>query len=164
MPGSQSGGAKYRADRGRIVERVKRIIAAAGFQARDGLCAVEARPPIGWDKGQAALQIVRQWYGPAWSERVRVVYAGDSSKRKIRLMANEGIEVHPFIVKEFPSRPVEFDIPSGAVQTGELNLSWYREPGLGGNGRGCQISEVWLIKTGSKPSLPSTGGRDADKR
>ena len=92
--------------------------------------------------------------------KIRVVYAGDSSKRKIRLMANEGIEVHPFIVKEFPSRPVEFDIPPGAVQTGELNLSWYREPGLGGNGRGCQISEVWLIK----PNLPSTGGRDADKR
>jgi len=96
--------------------------------------------------------------------QIRVVYAGDSSKRKIRLMANEGIEVHPFIEKEFPFRPVEFDIPSRAVQTGELNLSWYREPGLGGNGRGCQISEVWLIKTGSNPNLPSTGGRDADKR
>jgi hypothetical protein len=25
-------------------------------------------------------------------------------------------------------------------------LSWYRTPGLGGNGRGCQVAEVWLIK------------------
>ena len=78
--------------------------------------------------------------------KIRVVYAGDSPKRKIRLMANDGIEVHPFIVKESPFRPVEFDIPSAAVRTGDLNLSWYREPGLGGNGRGCQIAEVWLIK------------------
>jgi trehalose 6-phosphate synthase/phosphatase len=38
---------------------------------------VEARPPIGWDKGRAVLHILRARYGPAWSERVRVVYVGD---------------------------------------------------------------------------------------
>jgi len=25
-------------------------------------------------------------------------------------------------------------------------LQWHREPGRGDNGRGCQVSEVWLIK------------------
>jgi len=29
---------------------------------------------------------------------------------------------------------------------GQLELRWSREPGLGGNGRGCQVSEVWLIR------------------
>jgi hypothetical protein len=25
-------------------------------------------------------------------------------------------------------------------------LNWTQEPGAGGNGRGCQVAEVWLIK------------------
>ena len=33
---------------------------------------------------------------------------------------------------------------------GELTLRWYREPGQGGNGRGCQVAEVWLIKQHDK--------------
>jgi hypothetical protein len=78
--------------------------------------------------------------------KVRVVYAGDAPKRSIRLLANNRIEIHPLIKKEFPYRPVEFDIPREATQDGTLELSWFREQGLGGNGRGCQVSEVWLIK------------------
>jgi hypothetical protein len=78
--------------------------------------------------------------------KVRVLYAGDSPKKTIRLVANDTIEIHPLIQKPFPYRPLEFDIPAAATQTGELNLSWFREPGLGGNGRGCQVSELWLIR------------------
>jgi hypothetical protein len=78
--------------------------------------------------------------------RVRVVYAGDAPNRKIRLVANDGVEVHPLIAKPSPFRPVEFALPPAATATGELNLSWLGEPGLGGNGRGCQVSEVWLLK------------------
>jgi hypothetical protein len=61
-------------------------------------------------------------------------------------VANDGIEIHPYIAKPFPFKPLEFAIPSTATQHGELVLSWYAEPGLGGNGRRCQLSEVWLIK------------------
>ena len=78
--------------------------------------------------------------------QVRVLYAGDSPKKTIRLVANDTIQIHPLIQKPFPYRPLEFDIPAAATQTGELNLSWFREPGLGGNGRGCQVSELWLIR------------------
>jgi hypothetical protein len=78
--------------------------------------------------------------------KIRVMYVGDSPKRKIRLVANGSMEIHPMITKEFPYKPVEFDIPPAATQGGELVLSWTREPGLGGNGRGCQVSEIWLIK------------------
>ena len=83
---------------------------------------------------------------PAAHYRVRVVYAGDSRRRKMRLVANDGIEVHPLMPKPFPFKPAEFPIPAAATASGELTLSWYGEPGLGGNGRGCQVSEVWLIK------------------
>lgn len=78
--------------------------------------------------------------------KIRIVYAGDSPRQKIRLMAADGIEIHPFIEKAFPIRPQEFDIPRNATQRGELDLSWFREPKQGGNGRGCQVAEVWLIK------------------
>ncbi len=91
--------------------------------------------------------------------RIRVVYAGDSPGRKIRLVGRASrparvlqnpppteIEIHPLMLKPQPVRPIEFDIPRAATSSGELNLSWYREAGLGGNGRGCQVAEVWLIK------------------
>jgi hypothetical protein len=78
--------------------------------------------------------------------KVRVVYSGDSPEMKIRLVAAENNEVHPFIAKPLPLRPLEFDIPLDATRTGDLTLRWFREPGLGGNGRGCQVAEVWLIK------------------
>ncbi|MGE0518242.1 MAG: bifunctional alpha,alpha-trehalose-phosphate synthase (UDP-forming)/trehalose-phosphatase [Candidatus Binatia bacterium] len=57
--------------------RARAAIVAAGFQPRDALCALEARPPIGWDKGQAVLHVLRRLYGHAWSESVRVIYIGD---------------------------------------------------------------------------------------
>jgi hypothetical protein len=78
--------------------------------------------------------------------RVRVVYAGDSPRIKIRLAANEGLEIHPFLEKPAPVRPLEFDLPPAATASGTLTLHWTREPGGGGNGRGCQVSEVWLMK------------------
>ncbi len=83
---------------------------------------------------------------PTGQYKIRVVYAGDSPRQKIRLAANGDIEIHPFIEKAAPYRPMEFDVPHEATQNGELNLAWTREPGQGGNGRGCDVAEIWLIK------------------
>jgi len=83
---------------------------------------------------------------PSARYKIRILYAGDSPKRSIRLVANGTLEIHPMIKKEFPYRPVEYDLPPEATRSGILELSWTRETGLGGNGRGCQVSEVWLIK------------------
>ena len=80
--------------------------------------------------------------------KIRVVYGGDNFERKIRLVANGGIEIHPFITTPYPIEPLEFAIPSGIIKDGELVLSWTGEQGLGGNGRTCEVSEVWLIKVG----------------
>ncbi|MCZ6784073.1 MAG: trehalose-phosphatase, partial [Proteobacteria bacterium] len=65
------------ARRARLLERARSIITTAGFQARDAIEAIEARPPIGWDKGRAVLHILRARYGLGWSELVRVIYVGD---------------------------------------------------------------------------------------
>lgn len=82
---------------------------------------------------------------PLAQYKVRVVYAGENTPG-IRLAADDQYEVHPFIRKEFPPKPVEFDIPAAATQDGQLSLKWYRTPGLGGSGRGCQVAEVWLVR------------------
>jgi Glycosyl hydrolase family 20, domain 2 len=82
--------------------------------------------------------------------KIRITYAGDSPNIKMRLVAqgpaNDNIEIHPLITKPNPIAPLEFEIPKAATQSGELNLSWSREASLGGNGRGNQVAEVWLIK------------------
>ncbi len=88
---------------------------------------------------------------PNASYRVRVVYGGDSLQKPIRLMANDTIEIHPLMPKPQPIKPIEFTIPHEATAKGELTLSWNGDATLGGNGRGCQVSEVWLIKESSKP-------------
>jgi trehalose 6-phosphate synthase/phosphatase len=76
-----------------LIDRAKNMIAAAGFQPRDGICTVEARPPIGWDKGQAVLHVLRQRYGPSWSERARPVYLGDdqTDEDAFRVLAGLGV-------------------------------------------------------------------------
>jgi len=92
------------------------------------------------------LQMSYDSLDPGAHYRVRVVYAGDNPKRKIRLMANDAIEIHPLLSKPVPFKPLEFPIPTAATRGGTLTLKWFGEPGLGGNGRGCQVSEVWLLK------------------
>jgi hypothetical protein len=77
---------------------------------------------------------------------IRVVYAGDAPNVRIRLIANGNTEVHPLMEKPAPVRPLEFTVPREATAGGELTLTCYRDPAAGGNGRGCQVAEVWLIK------------------
>ena len=78
--------------------------------------------------------------------KLRVLYASDVPSRKIRLVAGDSTEIHPLAPKTIPPKPLEFELPPETTKSGELTLSWYREPSLGDNGRGCHVAEVWLIK------------------
>jgi hypothetical protein len=125
-----------------------RASSLAGFDYPD---LMGDRVPVAWKRWaqslyDAPLQMFYPDLDPTAQYRIRVVYSGDGIERKIRLIAGKDIEVHGFIKKPWPIQPLEFDIPREATAAGELRLSWYREPGLGGNGRGCQVAEVWLIK------------------
>jgi hypothetical protein len=77
---------------------------------------------------------------PSARYKVRAVYG----RGQLRMLAGGKTEVHPLLQK--PYERLEFDVPPEATSGGELTLSWHGVPGRGGNGRGCQVAEVWLMK------------------
>ncbi len=78
--------------------------------------------------------------------KIRVVYSAEPTRKvKIRMEA-DGQSLHDLMYKPDEMTPLEFDIPPAVTADGELNVRWSREPGLGGNGRGCQIAEVFLLR------------------
>jgi hypothetical protein len=115
----------------------------AGFGRRSGW-------PLAWCQNaqshyDAPVVLRYETLDPDAHYRVRVVYAGDNFRARVRLDAG-GSEVHALIAKPDPARPLEFDIPTEATRDGTLTLRWSQEPGQGGNGRACQVAEVWLIR------------------
>ena len=106
--------------------------------------------PISWWRhaealNDAPLQMRYEFLDPEASYKLRVLYAGDSPQVKIELKADD-LQVHDLISRPIPFETMEFDIPSAATEDGMLTLSWRGEPGRGGNGRGTQVAEVWLIR------------------
>ncbi|HKI70118.1 MAG TPA: hypothetical protein VKA67_11045, partial [Verrucomicrobiae bacterium] len=92
--------------------------------------------------------------------RLRIVYGNEhlsSSKVLVKLVANGRYVIHPFMKRDRSQRPVEFDVPPQATARGELRLTWSRPTGLGGNGRGVQVAEVWLIRDQDDSPQESAG-------
>jgi hypothetical protein len=81
---------------------------------------------------------------PAAEYKVRIVYVGRGPK--IRLIANNDAEVHPWLDRPSPMKPIEFDIPQAAVHTGTLTLRWHLQPDQGGFDAEVPIAEVFLIR------------------
>ncbi len=121
---------------------------AAGDFAPVGMGLLPVGPFSWWDVAEsyydAPLQMRYTGLDGSAPYKVRVVYTGGNMQVKIRLEADDRLEVHPFAQKE--PRPMDFDIPRQATADGELTLSWHREPGSSGAGRGCQVAEVWLLR------------------
>ena len=90
------------------------------------------------------LQLRYTGLDPAARYKVRVVYGREGRAARIRLVANEATEIHGFLSKPFER--LEFDLPAAITRSGGLTLSWTQEPGAGGNGRGCEVAEVWLLQ------------------
>jgi hypothetical protein len=120
-------------------------------QTREGF---QPRPewPLFWYRHaeslyDAPLRMRYDGLDPEARYTLRVVYAGDRVATRIRLLA-DAQEVHPWIPKPEPVRPLDFEVPARATSDGRLDLTWSQQPGRGGNGRGCQVAEVWLIRRG----------------
>jgi len=70
------------AHREHLERRAVEIFEEAGFEPHRGFLAIEGKPPVTWDQGRASIYILRTTYGVDWSERVRVVYAGNEDAMK----------------------------------------------------------------------------------
>jgi hypothetical protein len=109
--------------------------------------------PMRWswkDHAEAIVDgVLRMHYDgldPEGLYKLRIVYGGDGSEKPIRCVANETIEIHPYVRKKRPIGPVEYDIPPEATRGGTLDLAWHGPKGVGGNGRNVQVSEIWIMK------------------
>jgi hypothetical protein len=77
--------------------------------------------------------------------KVRIVYTGDMFQVRMQLVADGTTEIHPYRLKPRDLTPLEFDIPRDATRDGALDLEFHTDL-IRGNGRGCQVAEVWLIR------------------
>ncbi|XP_053961577.1 uncharacterized protein LOC128865355 isoform X1 [Anastrepha ludens] len=69
-----------------------RIIESHGFRASQAHEAVEAKPPVDWNKGEAALLILKNKFGSNWADKIKVVFAGDDNTDEdaMRLLQGSG--------------------------------------------------------------------------
>lgn len=80
-----------------LVQRAVQLFREHGFYPHHTQMAIEARPPVPWDKGRASLYIMRTTYGVDWPqrvggpERVRILYAGDDDTDEEVMEALSGL-------------------------------------------------------------------------
>jgi trehalose 6-phosphate synthase/phosphatase len=67
------------------------IITSHKFVAHTQNFAIEAMPPVRWDKGRACIHILRTMYGVDWLERVHIIYCGDDYTDEDAMRALKGI-------------------------------------------------------------------------
>ena len=123
---------------------------AASVGSREPALRISSRT-FAESRDDTPLELHYRDLDPAARYRVRVVYGTGSlgtrtAPMTIRLVANGRHEIHGMRPKDLAAKPVEFDLPIEATQSGELQLSWSRPTGLGGNGRGVEVAEVWLMR------------------
>ena len=74
-----------------LISRAREVIEEFGFRCFPAHCALEAKPPVEWDKGRAAIYILRTAFGVDWSERIRIIFAGDDVSDEDAIIALKGL-------------------------------------------------------------------------
>lgn len=74
-----------------MIEKARTLIVKFGFKPTEAHCALEARPPVQWNKGRASIYILRTSFGVDWSERIKIIYVGDDLTDEDAMMALKGM-------------------------------------------------------------------------
>jgi len=77
--------------RKKLADQARKLITDAGFKPGDAHCAIEAKPPVQWNKGRASIYILRTAFGVDWSERIRIIYVGDDATDEDAMQALKGM-------------------------------------------------------------------------
>lgn len=72
-----------------MIEKARYLIEFYGFRAAEAHCALEARPPVQWNKGRASIYILRTAFGVDWGERIKIIYAGDDVTDEDAMMVSK---------------------------------------------------------------------------
>jgi len=112
----------------RVLSRARQLMTESGFRIgmSDGGLVTEAKPPVKWNKGNAAIYILRSEFGVHWQERIRIIYAGDDLTDEDAMQALKGM-AYSFRV-----------VNSGLVQT----VADHRLP----NTKGIETMLCWVEK------------------
>ena len=76
-----------------LIETTKKIFADLNIKLHQSHMAFEAKPPVTWNKGRAAIYILRTLFGVDWSNRVSTIYAGDDNTDEDAMKALEGMAI-----------------------------------------------------------------------
>lgn len=62
-----------------LTTAAKKIIESYGYVGSQAHLAIEAKPPVHWNNGEAALLILKDNFGSDWETHVKVIFAGDDT-------------------------------------------------------------------------------------
>jgi trehalose 6-phosphate synthase/phosphatase len=79
------------AQRREAERRARQLLKRRQLRVVVGKCVVEARPPVEWHKGHAALHVLVQRHGANWPSRVRALYIGDDTTDEDAFRSLRGI-------------------------------------------------------------------------
>ncbi|XP_004536202.1 probable trehalose-phosphate phosphatase C isoform X2 [Ceratitis capitata] len=111
---------------GALKQQAIRIIESHGFLANQAHDAIEAKPPVNWHKGEAALLILKDKFGPNWADEIKVIFAGDDNTDEDAMRSLQGVS-KSFRVSADPEIQTYADFRLTSQNVVEDLLRWIRK-------------------------------------